>query len=119
MSISWVYLAPKFHTRAKPNPPVVGPQREFGAPRTFVLFVPGSVGALLAFFGLFWPSSLFGVYAGIMECSCGVLEDCSWMFFLIRHGLSLFGVIRRRHDRDSEKYKPSKMCELLVDRTYP
>ena len=40
---------------------------EFGPPRFFVIFVPGSVGVLLAFFGLFWPSSLFGVFAGIIE----------------------------------------------------
>ena len=37
-------------------------------PRTFVFLVPGSVvdfsRPLLASFGLFWPSSLFGVYAG-------------------------------------------------------
>ena len=39
-------------------------------PRTFVFLVPGGVGdfsrPLLASFGLFWPSSLFGVYAGII-----------------------------------------------------
>ena len=53
----------KFHTCAKPNPPTVGvllTPKGIRPPRTFVLFVPGSVGALLAFFGLFWPSSLLG-----------------------------------------------------------
>ena len=48
-------LAPKFHTRANPNPPVVG-----------VFLTPKGIRPPTNFCSLFWPSSLFGVYAGII-----------------------------------------------------